>query len=520
QSFQQLERAMGAIKSHRPFQQYRYSRNSVEAVLVGEMGRKCAIDGERNVKFYQTSQTEGNPMNVLRRKLHLLPDEVCLDPDIPRRYLQAGEGLSAVSFVKRCVHGKHIQQAFPDAQQAFLPPGIGTEVFDAFPSTAAIALQDVLDRIQQATSTDAQALLDFRRHLKHLPGTAGDEQLFYPENHTDAYFRKQQLFRTQNSSQRQQQLAAFESAYAPLNRSLQGLGLHCPSYYAMIRFDGDSMGKWLNGDPAFFQDSSRMETFHQLLSEHLGRFAAWAFDFLNLPAGKAIFAGGDDFLGFVNLDHLFPVLEQLREGFDRMVNQTLKKGLAADGSSVGDVGIRPERNLSFSAGLVVAHYKTPLSIVLQGVQQAEHQAKQFQNSKKDSLHLMILKKSGESLSASCPWYINQQLLSRNLQEIIETLRKPDGFSSSFLRTWYQHLRPMIDDRGKALPDLSEEMILIEGKRLLKRAWMGTSQEQELASQTFMDLLQPLLFYPAEIRNFFQLLFICDFIQRNTNGPRL
>lgn len=516
--FQQLERAMGAIKSHRPFSQYRYSRSSIDPVLVGEMGRKCAVDGERNVKFYKRTQREQKPMLVLKHKLHILPDEICMDPDIPLRYLQPGEGLSALSFVKRAVHSKQLMASFPAAWQSDLPSQMETDSFDAFPSTAHIAIQDVLDRIDAAGGEAAKHLLDFRTQLLRIPSSGGDEQLYYEENHTEAYFRKQQVYVSNKASEAAAQLSDFRQVYARLHSSTRKLGLQFPSYYAMIRFDGDSMGKWLNGDPAYFRDSSRLDTFHRVLSAHLGRFAAWAFDLLALPAGKAIFAGGDDFLAFVNLDHLFPVLEQLRTGFDKMVNRPIHAGLDAEGHAVGDLGIREDRQLSFSAGLVVAHYKTPLSIVVERVQEAEHRAKQFQDGRKDSLHLMILKKSGESLSASCPWYQEETIATQRLAQIVAVLQQPEGFSPTFLRKWLAHLRPLIGNSGKALADLSQEMILTEGKRLLQRAWLGDSNQRVAASHTFLDLLRPLILYPKEILNFFHLLLICDFLQRNTNGP--
>jgi len=63
-----------------------------------------------------------------------------------------------------------------------------------------------------------------------------------------------------------------------------------------------------------------LKEFHKKLSEKLLDFGKWATDYLTAPLGKTVYAGGDDFLGFVNLKHLFSVMKELRSKFDEIVN--------------------------------------------------------------------------------------------------------------------------------------------------------------------------------------------------------
>mgnify|MGYP001073991910 CR=1 FL=1 len=53
---------------------------------------------------------------------------------------------------------------------------------------------------------------------------------------------------------------------------------------------------------------------HQKISSLLAGYAKLATEFVeHNHYGKTVYAGGDDFLGFINLNHVFKVMEDLRE---------------------------------------------------------------------------------------------------------------------------------------------------------------------------------------------------------------
>ncbi len=59
-------------------------------------------------------------------------------------------------------------------------------------------------------------------------------------------------------------------------------------------------------------------------------------------------------LGFVNLQYLFEVMKELREAYEALVSEPVRSKFAL------------QKSLSFSAGVAIAHYKEPLSVVLGG----------------------------------------------------------------------------------------------------------------------------------------------------------
>ena len=71
-------------------------------------------------------------------------------------------------------------------------------------------------------------------------------------------------------------------------------------------------------------------------------------------------------------------MRTLREKFDKMVSEPLKK---AGSSRMNQV------NLTFSAGVVIAHIKTPLSEVLNWARKMEHEAKEFWDGTKDAFSI-------------------------------------------------------------------------------------------------------------------------------------
>ncbi len=296
-NYKDIERILGGVKNVRQFSQ-----------LEEEGKRKCSLCGERNALFYKPVIKEDG---TKKKPAYLQNDAVEID------YFDHGEGLCAVCFTKRFYEKK------------------------AFPSTARIALMDTLYQLEMI-SYENYALLDKFRSLFKAPF---NDQLYFEENLNETYFRKIDLEKYIKL------LPLIKDKQKEIEKRAKqhDLRLKLSKYYAVIAFDGDSMGKWLSGEK--LGDNADLKDFHKALSEKLGGFAEYAKNFLAEPRGKTVYAGGDDFLGFVSLKHLFDVAKTMREKFDEQVNQPLQKFKLAG------------ENLSFSAGIAVAHYKTPLSIV-------------------------------------------------------------------------------------------------------------------------------------------------------------
>ncbi len=194
------------------------------------------------------------------------------------------------------------------------------------------------------------------------------------------------------------------------------------NYYALIQFDIDNMGKTL---------SSLDEDGQKELSSALGAFAEKAEKIVN-KSGKTIYAGGDDFLGFVNLEYLFEVIEDIKEAFEI-------------------------ENLTYSTSIIIAHYKEPLHIVLDRVRATLNKAKEIDNDK-NGLVIAVLKRSGETLEMIVK---NESKNIQNIKKIIKLIE--EYFSDKFIINLELEFRGLIDKNDKLL--VSKDMIKIELKRL-------------------------------------------------------
>lgn len=138
-------------------------------------------------------------------------------------------------------------------------------------------------------------------------------------------------------------------------------------YYAVVKFDGDGIGE-------LYRNSSAEQ--QKRLSEEIGTFAGVVPAIMNKYHGMCIYAGGEDFLGFFPAAKAIPALIELRRIFQETVRYPLDTA----------------KNLTFSAGIVVAHLMPPLKNVLAMTDTMEQMAKN--NPDKDSFAMTVSKRSG------------------------------------------------------------------------------------------------------------------------------
>lgn len=418
--------------------------------LEQEPARKCSITGEHNVLFYRTGQ-----------KKNFVPNFAApVSQKIPLKLLDSKEKLGGITFVKRC------------AEKYFEPSSYIAD----FPSTADIALMATLEDFRgeiPKTGVNSAALLD-RSNGKPMPeGLDGETK----ENTNKAFG----VLRTNK--------------------------VKLTPYYALVLFDGDNMGRWLAGD--FINEKANLEDFQNHLSSQLGQFSNLAQkEIVTPPIGKTVYAGGDDFLGFINTTHLFETLKELCNEFAQI--------------NLGEfTSFKP----TFSAGIVVAHWKSPLEEVLGWARRMEKEAKNIDGDK-NAFALAILKRSGEIHKAIYKWLYDDNWTVDILKDLItrikETVNNPSGqeFSSNFIKTLNQEFQKIMDDDGNLF---HEGLIKSEIKRLLQRSYLPgkkpgeTSQEfklrKELAVQSLLVTLKTLYKCNINLQNFLSTLNIADFLAR-------
>jgi CRISPR-associated protein Cmr2 len=346
--YKEIESYLGQVKNLRHFEQ------------LEELGRKCSLSGEMNAlfaKYKSRKNIELNPKNaggdtVLVEEFN---EAVCEVNKKHKHYLKEKEGLSAIGLVKRF----YKLEKFKENEEGF-------------PSTAKVALLNFIESEHlQDKIKEYEALFNYFHF---------DEQLFFDENMTDKYLDELERKDDIKTKLTIQEKKIIRDTRKELFELAENKGVQTTKYYALLSFDGDKMGEKL--------DNVKNKEEHQRISEALATFASEAKTYLNEEnRGKTIYAGGDDFLGFVNLHSLFEVLHQLRIDFDSKVAKA--------------AGIK---NFTFSAGVVIAHYKTPLREVIKQAKAMEKVAKD--KGGRDALAIRVMKHAGEINQAYCKWNLD------------------------------------------------------------------------------------------------------------------
>ena len=366
-------------------------------------------------------------MVVYNGKLPMPKEQIEKEKPLKNKISQKGEGLCGVCYVKRV-----------------------NSTQKKFDSTADIALLHIFEKID-------------KKKFKLL---TENSQLFFKENINENYLKEQGLLRENNLNEYVQEWEKF-------NKKIKENNLKQTSYYGVIMFDGDSMGEWLSGKNL---KDGNLKKFHTFMSKRLIEFAKKSEEIVKEPYGISVYAGGDDFLGFFNLNCIFKILIDLKQNWENIVNKPLKNSF------------KIKKDFTFSAGVVIAHYKTPLSYVLNRVKEAEKEAKIFENKRKNALTFMVLKRSGEIRKASIGF--------ANLEKVSLIQKKIKNKSDSFISKFEKEFN--------LIKDVDRDLYLAELKRLLKKSEIEDSELLEIFDEIFLDF-----------DNFSHLLNVLKFVNRET-----
>ena len=466
-AYEKIERLLGAVKNARSFTQFNYQTE------LGEKGRKCSVDGERNVKFYRLGESE-KESDVLAKKLFAPTNEVCINPynngKFPLSELQPGEGISAVSMAKRQYEG-------------------------SFKSTADIAMLHVTNYLLK---NHLESILPYRNAFAGFDGVKFNAQLYFEENLNPNYFKKQGY----GSIADKETIDGLKKQLSTLKNLSERNGFKFCKYYAIIDFDGDNMGKLLSGSIEKVKANIDLKAFHKDLSSRLAEFAKKATKIVD-SYGQTVYAGGDDFLGFLNLNHLFEAMRDLRNKFKEMVNDELHQlgYLNAD--------------ITFSAGVCIAHYKEPLSMVLAKAGAAQKTAKNKDKGDRDAFCIVASKHSGENHETYFNWGTDCKNVC-DLRTVVDELIKPKRFSNTFIKNLSIEFARLTDTKGKL--SVSRDLLEEEVKRLLKRSFMGKKEDKKKESEDFAKVIMAIYDnadygHDDGFDNFISALNICDFMHR-------
>ncbi len=152
-------------------------------------------------------------------------------------------------------------------------------------------------------------------------------------------------------------------------------------YYALLRADGDNMGKVIDG-----QTEKRQ---HQELSEALSKFAREVKSIVNEQHnGLLIYSGGDDVLAYLPINQALSCAVALEKKF----KNAFREDSTNEESPIKIFAEDKTTSPTLSIGIVVAHHLDPLSDVLELARSAEKKAKQIEG--KNGLAITLSKRSG------------------------------------------------------------------------------------------------------------------------------
>uniref|UniRef100_A0A7V3ZH64 Type III-B CRISPR-associated protein Cas10/Cmr2 n=1 Tax=Dictyoglomus thermophilum TaxID=14 RepID=A0A7V3ZH64_DICTH len=464
--------------------------------------------------------------------------------DITNQILSENEGLCALCFLKRTFN-------------IYLEEKIDEKIFKnfSFPSTAEIASSDFKER---AIKEKREIFEEYERKFFEILKNYGQENQFsylktkslpklglektlegswwFIENLTEKNFLDELDIQIDKDSLRE------------LKEILDKLGNPNP-YYAVIYLDGDNMGKWLSGEllpeiqyaynsevweklPVDFKEELKNYTNRKVLTPAIHSSISTALKNYTLELvkkiveeehlGKLVYAGGDDVLALVNLKDLFNIMEKLRWSFSGQVkfeNIGNKDEIKIDINNTSGFVLKDDiyyltmgKNAECSMGIVIAHYKEPLKIVIDKVFEMNKKAK---NAGKNRFAISLLKRSGKERIGIAEWVIDDELTTnilKNLQDWMNRDRKEKRYiSDRFIQNF------KIEFQRLKQTQIYEGVINTELKRLILRAYNGLPRESKGEKNKFIkdfwEYAIKLWKINRDIDNFTSLLEIASFINK-------
>lgn len=472
--YNEIDKLLGSVKNIRPFEQFE------------EKGRKCSLNGEYNVVVYrykddkeeqkdkdlirsQVKNHKGEQKRVVKW-LEYTSNITCIGENsrVDLRKLSHGEALSGISFLKRNWELKDKK---------------------GFDATCEIAYLDAVKKLTESKNV-----------IKKLQDI--DEQYLYE----DAFPSKSEF-----EKKHKEKYADAKIYLSLIKTELKSKNLKLGKYYAILMFDADTMGKWLSDDKKL-NDNVDLKVFQDKLSGKLVDFADEATKYVNGKnetdkKGQVIYAGGDDYLALIGLEYLFDVLIHLRKRFNEIINCDKLNELKKD----------KKEEITFSAGIAIAHYKTPLSFVLGEARKAEHTAKE--EGDRNAFAITVLKRSGE-IKQAYQKFGDDSKNNKNL-ELLQNLleyRQSGTVTRTFINNFAAEFKPLIED-GKT-KNLLNAAVKKEFVRLLFKATENTSKLKENFKKDLFALSKVYKNEMANVKydNFIDILLIIDFISREINKP--
>ncbi|MCD6276851.1 type III-B CRISPR-associated protein Cas10/Cmr2, partial [candidate division WOR-3 bacterium] len=437
-----VERSMGMRKSLRNFKQKE------------EIGSKCTLCGENEALIYGYEKEVSKQFrnrNIPFRTSEYVKFWERLGKSFENKGIkgvfdkEGKERLCAVGVIKR-LFGR-------DTYRDIVSKKYGIELGDSegwkvFPSTAAISVSQYLYDIKNKSKEGSgeylfienlkepfknlihKGVLNYGSYPYKTYRTLPDEfehleaQIFYPHE------LEIMIGKYKDDKEVSETLKAIQNIY----QKYKDVVNRFPRYYALVLYDGDIMGMWLTGETKDFptlksiihsknQDCIKDDdketklkisaSLHAQISEALKDFSLEVVPYITEEMnGVLIYSGGDDIFAMVPMDNVMEYVSSIRKlysgkGFSgKMMKKVIESNMGfikvkKSSSHVDDLFFTMGKATG-SAGIVIAHYSTPLAYVIKKAHEAEKLAKNKYN--RNSFVVTIIRGSGQETTVGGKWH--------------------------------------------------------------------------------------------------------------------
>ena len=455
--------SLAAVKNCRTFKQ------------TQEIGRKCSLDGTREILHLQENESIKDAMKWWDK----------FSKDAPK-YCRQKEALCAVSLTKRM--GMHFLENHSKFSKEF------TKSRPRFPSTSEVATAnykeqilckpdalevytkfcEAVKKLRQSDDEDAgiPTIQPLPKIKCPLPNNVDGEWL-YEETLEPAYLERYYNVDVLKAADQIEQCKELRRKLIQLLKGEPG------KYYAAIALDADNMGE--------VNRNAENKEKHKKHSEQLIQYTKDARQIVEEEhLGKLTYAGGDDLLALANLEDLLPILKKLRKKFPDFT--------------------------TISAGVCIAHNKMPLGDVLQHARRMEKAAKNV--GERNAIGIALFKRSGNVSEMVTKWKPDDLEVLTVSQKMVNLLRD-DEISKRFLYTFRDAFAKLIGDDGVLMTELPSDLVDKEFKRIIERAYKTKGQQLDERGQRALTQTLSLWANFHSFTEFLSFLEIINFIARET-----
>ena len=251
-------------------------------------------------------------------------------------------------------------------------------------------------------------------------------------------------------------------------------------FYAILMMDGDSLGKQMS-------DTDKQAA----ISKGLEKFTQGVNKIVEDHSGFLIYAGGDDVLALLPLEHALNCAYAVREHYqDSFVQVALE-----------DVSL-PKIKTSISAAIEYAHIKMPLGKVLGD---AHHLLDDVAKDKtgRNSVAVRVWKPGGQHLQWAMPWkyaVVNGKVVMDTLANDFQTDQQTTPFSNSFFFHVEERFAMLNDERRGDTDKTNNSEPVFDRKTMtaliaadyLNSGVNQVKKENKINLKTAIDRIAPLL----------------------------